>query len=146
MRAVIDTNVLLAVLWRRQPHALLEQVRAGTLSMVSSPALLAELADVIGRAKFDAILAKTQTSRERSLAQVRQLAEVIEPPPLPQPVCRDPDDDQVLALALAAKVDLIVSGDNDLLSLGFEGVPILAPAQALEQVEAAGEKLHVGAA
>ena len=141
MRAVIDTNVLVAaLLWRGPPHALLEHVRAGTLSMVSSPALLAELADVIGRAKFDAILARTNTSRERSLAQVRQLAEVIEPPPLPQPVCRDPDDDQVLALALAAKVDLIVSGDNDLLSLGsFENIPILAPAQALGLVEAAGK-------
>ena len=141
MRAVIDTNVLLAaLLWRGPPHALLEQVRAGTLSMVSSPALLAELAGVIGRAKFDAILAKTNTSRERSLAQVRQLADVIEPPPLREPVCRDPDDDQVLALALAAKVDLIVSGDNDLLSLGsFEGIPIIAPAQARGLVEAAGK-------
>lgn len=141
MRAVIDTNVLLAaLLWRGPPHALLEQVRAGTLSMVSSPALLAELADVIGRAKFDAILVKTNTSRERSLAQVRQLADVIEPPPLREPVCRDPDDDQVLALALAAKVDLIVSGDNDLLSLGsFEGIPIIAPAQARGLVEAAGK-------
>lgn len=141
MRAVIDTNVLLAaLLWRGPPHALLEQVRAGTLSMVSSPALLAELADVIGRAKFDAILVKTNTSRERSLAQVRQLADVIEPPPLREPVSRDPDDDQVLALALAAKVDLIVSGDNDLLSLGsFEGIPIVAPAQARGLVEAAGK-------
>lgn len=140
MRAVIDTNVLVAaLLWRGPAHALLEQVRAGTLAMVSSPALLAELADVIGRTKFDAILARTNTSRERSLAQVRQLAEVIEPPPLPQPVCRDPDDDQVLALAVAAKVDLIVSGDNDLLSLGsFGGVPILAPAQALGRIEATG--------
>lgn len=141
MRAVIDTNVLVAaLLWRGPPHTLLEQARAGTLSIVSSPALLAELADVIGRAKFDAILARTNTSRERSLAQVRQLTEVIEPPPLPQPVCRDPDDDQVLALALAAKADLIVSGDNDLLSLGsFEHIPILAPAQALGLVEAAGK-------
>jgi putative PIN family toxin of toxin-antitoxin system len=141
VRAVIDTNVLVAaLLWRGPPHALLEQVRAGTLSMVGSPALLAELADVIGRAKFDAILAKTSTSRERSLAQLRQLAEVIEPPPLPVPVCRDPDDDQVLALALAAKVDLIVSGHNDLLSLGsFENIPILAPAQALGLVEAGGK-------
>ena len=141
MRAVIDTNVLIAaLLWRGPPHALLEQVRAGTVSMVSSPALLAELADVIGRAKFDAILAKTNTSRERSLAQVRQLAEVIEPQPLSQPVCRDPDDDQVLALALAAKVDLIVSGDNDLLSIGsFENIPILAPAQALGLVDATGK-------
>ncbi|MBL8288024.1 MAG: putative toxin-antitoxin system toxin component, PIN family [Rubrivivax sp.] len=124
-----------ALLWRGPPHALLEQLRAGTVSMVSSPALLAELVDVLGRAKFDAILAKTSTSRERSLAEVRQLAEVIEPPPLPKPVCRDPDDDQVLALAIAAKADLIVSGDGDLLSLtSFEGIPIVAPAEAVARI------------
>lgn len=141
MRAIIDTNVLIAgLLWRGPPHALLEHVRAGTVSLVSSPALLAELADVIGRSKFDAILTRTNTSRERALAEVRQLAEVIEPPPLPQPVCRDPDDDQVLALALAAKAEIIVSGDNDLLSLkSFEGIPIVAPAQALSFVEAIGK-------
>lgn len=139
MRAVIDTNVLIAgLLWRGPPHALLAQVRAGTVSLVSSPALLAELAKVIGRPKFDAILARTHTSRERSLAEVRRLAEVIDPPVLPQPVCRDPDDDHVLALAIAAKIDLIVSGDNDLLSLGsFEGIPIMAPAQAITLIEAA---------
>ena len=136
MRAVIDTNVLIAgLLWHGPPHALLEHVRAGTVAMVSSPGLLAELADVIGRAKFDAILVRSNTSRERSLAEVRQLAEVVEPPPLAQPVCRDPDDDQVLALALAAKVDLIISGDNDLLSLAsFEGIPIVTPAQTLQRI------------
>ncbi|HSI58150.1 MAG TPA: putative toxin-antitoxin system toxin component, PIN family [Ideonella sp.] len=141
MRAVIDTNVLLAgLLWRGPPHALLEQVRAGTVSLISSPALLAELADVIGRPKFDAILTRTNTSRERSLAEVRRVAEVVEPPPLPQPVCRDPDDDEVLALAIAAKVDLIVSGDNDLLSLrSFQGIPIVAPAQAIGLIEATGK-------
>jgi len=137
VKAVIDTNVLIAaLLWHGPPHALLEQVRAGKVSMVSSPALLAELADVMGRAKFDAILARTKTSRERSLARLCRLAEAIEPPPLREPVCRDPDDDRVLALELAAKADLIVSGDNDLLALGsFEGIPILAPAQALGLVE-----------
>lgn len=136
MRVVVDTNVLIAgLLWRGPPHALLEHVRAGTVSMVSSPALLAELADVIGRAKFDAILVRTKTSRERSLAEVRQLAEVIEPPPLAQPVCRDPDDDQVLALAIAAKVELIITGDDDLLSLAsFEGIPIAAPAEAVKRI------------
>ncbi len=141
MRAVIDTNVLIAgILWRGPSHALLEHVRAGTVSLVSSPALLAELADVIERAKFDAILTRTNTSRERSLAEVRRLAEVIEPPPLPQPVCRDSDDDEVLALAIAAKVELIVSGDNDLLSLrGFQGIPILAPADAVGLVGATGK-------
>jgi putative PIN family toxin of toxin-antitoxin system len=132
VRAVIDTNVLLAaLLWHGPPHALLAQVRSGSLGLVSSPALLAELTEVLGRSKFDAILVRSKTSREKALAEVRQLAEVIEPPPLPQPVCRDPDDDEVLALAIAAQADLIVSGDNDLLVLQqFNGIPILNPAQA----------------
>ena len=136
MRAVIDTNVLLsALLWRGPPHALLEQARNGTVTLLTSPALLAELAEVMARAKFNVILARSNTSRTQSLAQVRQLAEVIDPPALAKPVCRDPDDDAVLALAIAAQADLIVSGDDDLLSLTrFEGIPILTPVQALERV------------
>ncbi|MBK7004702.1 MAG: putative toxin-antitoxin system toxin component, PIN family [Burkholderiales bacterium] len=66
---------------------------------------------------------------------MRQLIEVIDPPPLAQPVCRDKDDDAVLALALAAQADMIVSGDDDLLSINlFEGIPILSPAQALHKI------------
>jgi uncharacterized protein len=140
VRAVIDTNVLIAgLLWRAAPHALLTRVRSGALGFISSPALLAELADVLARAKFDAILLRSQTSREAVLAEVRQLAEVIEPPPLQQPVCRDPDDDELLALAIAAKADFIVSGDKDLLVLQqFNSIPILTPAQAAAQLGATG--------
>ncbi len=88
MRAVIDTNVLLSgLLWHGAPHAVLEHVRAGRLSLVSSPALLAELVDVIGRAKFDVILKRSNTSRENMLAEVRELADVVEPPPLPRRRC-----------------------------------------------------------
>lgn len=137
MRAVIDTNVLLSgLLWHGAPHALLEHVRAGTLGLVSSPALLAELECVIGRAKFNAILMRSNTSREQVLAEMWQLAEVIEPPPLAVPVCRDPDDDAVLALALATQADLIVSGDDDLLALvNFQGVVIATPAQTVQRIE-----------
>jgi putative PIN family toxin of toxin-antitoxin system len=136
MRAVIDTNVLLsALLWGGTPHALMEHVRNGTVTLISSPALLAELACVIDRPKFDEILLRTNTSRTQTLAEVRLLAEVIHPPPLAQPVCRDKDDDAVLALALAAHADIVISGDDDLLCLNpFEGIPILMPAQALQKV------------
>ena len=76
------------------------------------------------------------------LSGLRQLTEVIEPPPLAQPVCRDRDDDEVLALALAAKVDLIVSGDDDLLVLQvFDGIPIVTPAQALQHIGSGGTTL-----
>lgn len=139
MRAVIDTNVLLsALLWGGTPRALLEQVRNGTVTLISSPALLAELARVLERPKFDVVLLRSNTSRAQTLAEVRLLAGVVDPPPLAQPVCRDPDDDAVLALALAAQADLVISGDDDLLSLNpFEGIPILMPAQALQTVLAA---------
>ena len=89
----------------------------------------------MARPKFDAVLSRSSASREQMLVQVRMLAEVIDPPPLAQPVCRDPDDDAVLALARAAQADVIVSGDDDLLSLtSFESIPILNPAQALARV------------
>jgi putative PIN family toxin of toxin-antitoxin system len=133
IRAVLDTNVVLSgLLWHGAPHALLDQVREGKLTFISSPALLAELAEVLARPQFETILTRSNTSRERSLAEVRELTEVIEPPPLAEPVCRDPDDDQVLACALAAAANLIVSGDRDLLALGsFRDIRILTPNAAL---------------
>lgn len=136
MRAVIDTNVLLSgLLWHGAPHALLERVRAGTLILISSPMLLSEMEEVIGRAKFDAVFTRSSTSREHVLAGLRQLVKVIEPPPLAVPVCRDPDDDAVLALALASRAEIIISGDDDLLALKlFQDIPIVAPVKALQLI------------
>ena len=56
-------------------------------------------------------------------------------PALTSKVCRDPDDDAVLACAKAANADFIVSGDQDLLVLqAFEGIQIVTAAQALERL------------
>ena len=66
MRIVIDTNVLLSgLLWRGTPHALLNQARAGTVELVTSLALLDELAEVIARPKFASILQRTSRTPER---------------------------------------------------------------------------------
>jgi len=47
-------------------------------------------------------------------------------------ICRDPDDDAVLALGLAGHVELIISGDKDLLSVAWiEGIEIVDPNTAL---------------
>lgn len=136
VRAVIDTNVLLSgLLWPGKSHVLIEQIRTGALTLVSSPALLAELAEVAARSKFKDMLARSNTNPELMLAQVRLLAEIVDPPPLPEPVSRDPDDDAVLALAAAARPDLIITGDKDLLILGSHaGVPIVSPAEAIARI------------
>ena len=136
MRAVVDTNVLLSGLfWRGTPHGLLEQARGGALSLVSSRNLLAEFAEVINRPKFRTILDRSNADPEQTLAALRRLAEIIDPPPLPAPVSRDPSDDAVLALAAASRADMIITGDADLLSLGSHaGIPILNPAEAITRI------------
>ena len=136
VRAVVDTNVLLSGLfWLGRPHAFMELVRAGALSLISSPALLAELAEVMNRPKFQAILVRSNTDPERMLGELRRLTEIIDPPPLPAPVSRDPSDDAVLALAAASQADLIITGDADLLTLGsYAGIPIIDPGEAISRI------------
>jgi putative PIN family toxin of toxin-antitoxin system len=136
VRAVVDTNVLLSGLfWRGSPHVLIEQVRDGALILTSSSRLLAELAEVMGRPKFQLILARSNVDPEQALADLRRLAEIIDPPSLPAPVSRDPSDDAVLALAVASQVDLIITGDADLLTLGsYAGIPIVDAAEAITRI------------
>lgn len=136
MRVVIDTNVLLSgLLWRGAPHALLQAARIGTVELVLSEALLDEFARVIRYRKFAAIIDRINRSPERIIIEVRALADVVTAPPLGQPVCRDADDDAVLACAIAAHADLIVSGDDDLLTLkAFQGIPITTAADALLRI------------
>lgn len=53
------------------------------------------------------------------------------------PGLRDRDDEAVLACALAARADLVVSGDDDLRALGsHRGIAIVSPAECLLRVPA----------
>ena len=71
------------------------------------------------------------------LHELQQLADVVAPSSLLQPVCRDADDDEVLAVAIASQADCIITGDDDLLSLkSYQGIPImLAKGMEVKSVE-----------
>lgn len=48
--------------------------------------------------------------------------------------CRDPKDDKFLSLAVAGQADVIVTGDEDMLTLNpFRGVAILTPQEFIER-------------
>lgn len=61
---------------------------------------------------------------------LRSSMQVVEPGLLENHVCRDPEDDMILATALAGSAVCIITGDQDLLILGrFRNIIILSPSE-----------------
>lgn len=79
--------------------------------------MLAELEDVLSREKFVARLAAASVTVQELVSGYSALATVIEAEAIEPVILVDPDDDAVLACALAADAEVIVSGDSDLLGL-----------------------------
>jgi len=80
-------------------------------------------------------MARHETNATILVAQYQALTYLLMPSHIPRVVPRDADDDHVIACAVAARADLIVTGDRHLLELGgFRGISIVKPAWALEFV------------
>ena len=142
MRLVLDTNVTISgLLWRGTPYRLLQAIRSQQpqQQIYTSRALLEELTEVITRPVFSTQLQRIGKTTAALLADYIQIVELAEPAEVPR-ITRDPDDDHVLACALVAKAELIVSGDKrHLLVLGeYQGIPIRTPAAALGELTALG--------
>lgn len=137
MRIVLDTNTIVSgVIGTGPPRKLVDAAKRGDFELATSPALLAELLDVLGRQKFAARLAQAGLTQAGIVDDLRRLALIVPPPTVPRMVALDPDDDQVLACALAASADLIVSGDKrDLLPLGsYQDIPIVNAREAVGRI------------
>ena len=130
MKLVIGTNVLVAGLATEGLCRDIVKRRLPACELFTSRTLLAELAETL-REKFG--LAPDELPLLRIYEDE---ATVLKPPPPPKPVCRDADDDEVLATALAAQAEIILTGDRDLLTLkAFQGIKILSPRQFVEWMD-----------
>lgn len=124
MRILLDTNVLVAALVARGTCADLVEHCVRVHTIMSSPALVAELEDVLLRK-----LRQRKTDARSAARLFEGTFTLVAPESLATPVCRDPADDKVLATALSGQCAVIVSGDRDLLVLDpFEGIRIVTPA------------------
>lgn len=137
MRLVLDTNSLIsAILWRGTPASVFAVVRAGRATAFISAEVLQELTGVLDRSKFRRRLVETNLSVVDVVRHITAVARHVAAPPLPPvPELRDPKDVIILACAVAADADMIVTGDRDLLALrSFRRIPILTAVQALERL------------
>lgn len=137
MRLVADTNVVVSgLLWLGNPGRLLEAASLSRVTLYTSVALLAELSSTLSRPKLARPIMRSELTQDDLLGRYLNVAVVVEPSSVPRVVPDDPDDDQVLACALAAQVEMIVSGDKHLLDLGghYQNIPIVTPAQAVQLI------------
>lgn len=136
LRLVIDSNVVISgLLWGGKPGLLLGHAGESEISLHTSHVLLNELQATLARPKLARAVGATGRTPAELVVDYRRLCTLTRPRPLPAPISRDPDDDHVIACALAARVDIIVTGDDDLLVLGsVEQIRIMAPAAALAEL------------
>jgi putative PIN family toxin of toxin-antitoxin system len=138
VRVVLDTNTLVSAVLSPHgpPRRLLDDVRVQVFELVSSPVLMAELLDVVQREKFAKRFAQAGLTPLGIVGEIRRIATMAAPDSVPRVIANDADDDHVLACALAGKVDLIVSGDKHLHSLGgeYQGIRIATPTEAIQWI------------
>ncbi|MEN9491536.1 MAG: hypothetical protein RJA63_1985 [Pseudomonadota bacterium] len=139
LRLVLDTNTVLSgLLWGGIPARLISAARAKEITLHCSAPLMDELRGVIQREKFAKGLAARGVTAEDLCNGYAALCQLVEPRPIVR-TSIDPDDDQILSTALAARAHLIVSGDRKHLLIlhQFEGIPIVTAAEAVSMIEAA---------
>jgi uncharacterized protein len=128
VRVVFDTNVIVAGIVAEGLCREILEIQAPEHTTILSQVLWDELVSTLRR-KF-----RLTPDDLPILALYRQHAEWCEPARLVDAVSRDPDDDWVLATALAGDADAIVTGDADLLTLEkYLGIAILSPRQFLSR-------------
>ena len=131
MKVVLDTNVLVSgVFFGGQPGKILSAWRDDKIQLVLSMEILEEYIEVLERLGMLYPPIDVKPVIELILANF----EIITVSPLKEPISPDSDDDKFIACALAAKAEVIVSGDKHLLDVsGYEGIGIVKPSEFIKK-------------
>lgn len=131
VRIIVDTNLWISFLIGRKLNVLLDVFSNPLIELVSTPILRDEILTVAKRDKFRKYF--TEDSIKRLAHWMDEAMTMIDIASIP-PRCRDPKDDYLLELAVQAHAIYLVSGDDDLLSIGqIEGCRIMTFSQFIDE-------------
>ena len=128
LKVVLDTNQLVSSLLstRGLQRQLIDAWRQRAFLLLLVPGQIDELAEILSRPKIKKRYRIDPRDRDAFL-QLLRLDTVLLPHMTAPGVCRDPDDDYLLGCAAAGRADYLVTGDEDLLSIGrYRDVTILS--------------------
>ncbi len=135
MKVVLDTNILAS--GAISAHGTLSRIvdawRSGKFRVIVSLPIVEELERTLQKPYFRRYLTDTQTSRFLQLLQRRAAVSPITV--VVHGIATHPEDDVILATAVLAKADYLVTGDSKLQQVGtYQGVAILSPRRFLESL------------
>ena len=135
MKVVLDTNVLVSAwLWRGLPNNLIYLARREEIQICISESLLAELENTLSYKKLQQKIQSLNLSKEQLMIGTREITYIYPTEELIVPELRDPDDTIVLATAIAANAEVIITGDRDLLILQeYQNIQIMTATDFLER-------------
>jgi putative PIN family toxin of toxin-antitoxin system len=135
MRAVLDTNLLVSYFLTQGDtmSRIINHWEQGHFVNIVSPAILTELKEVVNRPRLRPYMS---ADPQALIDVIEQDAEFIPGDLKLTGICRDPKDDIFIACAVEGHADVLVSGDDDLLTVGaYQGVQIINPAAFLQLLE-----------
>jgi len=130
LRVIVDTNCWISFLIGRRLSRLVDLLSNERIQLVLCNELLEEIRDVTSRPKFKKYFPKEDVE---SLIEFMQIIGDVFSPKQQITLCRDEADDYLLALAIEAKADYLVTGDQDLLVLQEVGTCRIVDAATFEQ-------------
>jgi putative PIN family toxin of toxin-antitoxin system len=140
LKVVLDTNVFVSSLLVKQgpPAQALDAWRERRYLLVTSPAIVSEIQTTLNYPRLRRKYAITDANIEGLLALLESDALLVPGDvSVAGAIPEDPTDERVLACALDAGADFIVSGDRHLLDLEtYQDIPILTVRAFLERLEA----------
>jgi putative PIN family toxin of toxin-antitoxin system len=133
LRVTADTNIYISALnFGGMPERFLRLAEAGSIQLVTSDAILAEVAQVLRGDKF----AWPDEEIDKALRQLSRFTERVRPTHTLDIITVDPSDNRILECADAGRADYIVSGDDHLLRLKQHGnAPIVKVAAFLKHLQ-----------
>lgn len=125
MKVVIDTNVFISgIFWSGPPADILKAWYRKAFILCFTPSIR----DEYSRVAYGLAKKYSDIDVAPYLELIPTYSEMVADRKLPEPVSRDPDDDKFIACALSANAKVIISGDQDLLSIGsYKGINIVTP-------------------
>ena len=135
MKVVVDVNVWISgLLWGGIPRKILQLAQTHQIIIFASDDLFKEVETTLIRAKFESKIISLGLTVESILDAATEIINFCPDISIQVPELRDVKDNHILAAALSAKAEVVITGDRDVLVLeDFAGIPIMNPIEFLNR-------------